>query len=162
MTARTRASTVGDLFVCRSICLSAVCQFVLPVCRSVCLSVLPLCLSICLFVSLSVVGRLSLLSVCLSVCLSVGLSVCLLFCRSVRSVGLSVAAFVGTELRLCAQIGRRCPRWSCRSRIPTTACPRWTSHLSLFREPLLLIKVSQVLRFLKYWSVLVPNNTFVE
>ena len=145
------------MFVGLYVCLP-VCQFVLPVCRSVCLSVLPLCLSICLFVSLSVVGRLSLLSVCLSV----GLSVCLLFCRSVRSVGLSVAAFVGTEMRLCAQIGRRCPRWSCRSRIPTTACPRWTSHLSLFREPLLLIKVSQVLRFLKYRSVLVPNNTFVE
>ena len=139
--------------VCRSVSL-----YFRSVGLSVCLSVLPLCLSICLFVSLSVVGRLSLLSVGLSV----GLSVCLLFCRSVRSVGLSVVAFVGTELRLCAQIGRRCPRWSCRSKIPTTACPRWTSHLSLFREPLLLIKVSQELRFLKYWSVLVPNSTFVE
>jgi hypothetical protein len=31
----------------------------------------------------------------------------------------------------------------------------------LFREPRLLIKVSQVLRFFKYWSDLVPNNTFV-
>jgi hypothetical protein len=73
-------------------------------------------LSVYLFVYLSLVVRLSLLSVglsavCLSVflrsfCLSVCLSVCLLVCRSVRSVGLSVAAFVNTELRLCAQIGR--------------------------------------------------------
>ena len=117
--------------------------------------VLVCCLSVCR------------VSVCLSVFLSVGLSVCLLVCRSVRSVGLSVAAFVNTELRLCAQIGRRCPRWSCASRIRTTTCPRWTSYFSLFREyhsqshPRLLIKISQVLRFFKYCSDLVPNNTFV-
>ena len=124
---------------------------------SVCLSS---ALSVYLFVYLSLVVRLSLLSVglsavCLSVflrsfCLSVCLSVCSLVCRSVRSVGLSVAAFVNTELRLCAQIGRRCPRWSCASRIRTTTCPRWTSYFSLFREyhsqshPRLLIKISQV------------------
>jgi hypothetical protein len=154
------------LFVGRYDCLS----FALSVCLS-------FALSVCLFVYLSLVVRLSLLSVglsavCLSVflrsfCLSVCLSVCLLVCRSVRSVGLSVAAFVNTELRLCAQIGRRCPRWSCASRIRTTTCPRWTSYFSLFREyhsqshPRLLIKISQVLRFFKYWSDLVPNNTFV-
>ena len=64
-----------------------------------------------MFVYTSLVVRLSLLSVCLSFC---GLSVsqsfcCFLVCRSVRSIGLSVAAFVNTELRLCAQIVRRCP-----------------------------------------------------
>ena len=43
----------------------------------------------------------------------------------------------------------------------------WTSYFSLFREyhsqshPRLLIKISQVLRFFRYWSDLVPNNTFV-
>ena len=99
----------------------------LPLCRStsVCLSfrsvgriVCPSALLVCLFVYLSVVVRLSLLSAGLSVCLFVCLSVCLSFClyvglsvysvcRSVRSVGLSVAAFVGIELHLCAQIGRR-------------------------------------------------------
>ena len=46
------------------------------------------------------------LSVCLFVCLSVCLSVYPV-CQSVRFVDLSVAAFVGIELRLCAQIGRR-------------------------------------------------------
>ena len=144
-----------------------------------CLSfALSVCLSFALSVYLSLVVRLSLLSVglsavCLSVFLrsfflSVCLSVCLLVCRSVCSVGLSVAAFVNTELRLCAQIGRRCPRWSCASRIRTTTCPRWTSYFSLFREyhsqshPRLLIKISQVLRFFKHWSDLVPDNTFVQ
>ena len=51
---------------------------------------------------------------------------------------------------MCTLIGRRCPRWSCASRIRTTTCPRWTSYFSLFREyhsqsyPRLLIEISQV------------------
>ena len=74
---------------------------------------------------------------------------------------------MGTELRLCAQIGRRCPL---ALQVPALelsvedtddGSPRWTSHFSLFREPRLLIKASQVLRFFKYWSDSVPNNTFV-
>ena len=84
-----------------SVCRLSVC----PSGLSVCLSFRFVCMSVCLFVSLSVVGRLSLLSVCLSVCRSL----CLFVSLSVCPVCLSVAAFVGTELRLCAQIGRRCP-----------------------------------------------------
>ena len=98
-------------------CLSCPSALLVDVCLSVCLffrsvglNVCSSALLVCLFGYLSVVIRLSLLSVdsssvCLSVCLSVGLSGGLsgLSVRSVCPVCLSIAACVGIELRLCVQ-----------------------------------------------------------
>ena len=159
---RANASKYGRWYVCLSVCIIVCLSVCLSVLRSICL---PICLSISSRQASSVICRfVGCLSVCLSAAfLCVGLSFCLLVCRSVRSVDLSVVAFVNTELRLCARIGRWCPRWSCPSRIRTTACPRRTSYFSLFRETHSqshphLLKYLKYMRFFKYWSDLVPNN----